>query len=292
MPREAEPSVNEKAFLLQGLRENIRLDGRSFDAFRDLTLAFGDDYGAVDVRLGKTRVLARISAELTKPYVDRPFNGVFTITTELSPIASPAFEMGRSTEQEVLLSRILEKTIRRSNALDTEALCIIASKVCWSIRADVHVLDYDGGLVDASCIAVVAALQHFRRPDVTVEGERVTAYDPEERVPVPLALLHQPICVTFSFFHSGEVVLVDATLLEEQLREAELIISLNRHAEICQMAKMGGASIDALTILRCAEVALVLAKDLTRRISLRLAQDAESRNLNGLITELQAENDR
>ncbi|KAL2047130.1 hypothetical protein N7G274_001149 [Stereocaulon virgatum] len=95
MPREAEPSINEKAFILQALEENIRLDGRALDAFRDIEISFGDDYGLADVQLGKTRVLTRISASITAPYPDRKFDGVFTITTELSPIASPAFEVGR-----------------------------------------------------------------------------------------------------------------------------------------------------------------------------------------------------
>ena len=41
------------------------------------------------------RVLAKISASVTAPYPDRKFDGVFIINTELSPLASPAFEVGR-----------------------------------------------------------------------------------------------------------------------------------------------------------------------------------------------------
>ena len=55
MPREAEPSLNERAFILGALRENIRIDGRALDTFRDLQVTFGDEYGVADVRLGKTR---------------------------------------------------------------------------------------------------------------------------------------------------------------------------------------------------------------------------------------------
>ncbi|KAK5127668.1 3'-5'-exoribonuclease, partial [Cryomyces antarcticus] len=95
MPREVEPSLNESDFLRQALRENIRLDGRAFDAFRPVEIEFGDEYGVVDVRLGKTRVVARISAEVTAPFPDRKFDGIFSISTELSPMASPAFEVGR-----------------------------------------------------------------------------------------------------------------------------------------------------------------------------------------------------
>jgi exosome complex component RRP45 len=54
MPREAEPSLNEKQFFAKALQENIRLDGRSPDKFRHLELDFGG-YGVTDVRLGETR---------------------------------------------------------------------------------------------------------------------------------------------------------------------------------------------------------------------------------------------
>lgn len=95
MPREADPSTNARAFLLSALRENLRLDSRSFDEYRPINLSFGDEYGVADVRLGKTRVMANISCEVAAPYPDRKFDGIFTISTELSPMGSPAFEVGR-----------------------------------------------------------------------------------------------------------------------------------------------------------------------------------------------------
>ncbi|KAI9883951.1 MAG: hypothetical protein M1823_004261 [Watsoniomyces obsoletus] len=292
MPREAEPSLNERAFILQALQEDIRLDGRAFNALRPVELKFGDELGVADLKWGGTRVLARVTAEVTRPYPDRPFTGIFNITTELSSMASPAFEAGRQNEQEVILSRILEKTIRRSNALDTESLCILAGQLCWSIRVDVHVLDYDGGLTDASCMAVIAALRHFRRPFVTVEGDHATVHGITERSPVPLAILHSPFCMTFSFYHGGDVILLDATLQEEQVREAELIISLNGQGELCQMAKHGGMSIEALSLMKCMEMAAEHVEHLGIQLSSKLEEDAKAKDLGGLIAELSAENDR
>jgi exosome complex component RRP45 len=95
MPREADISTNERAFVLAAIREEVRVDGRALDEYRPIDLAFGDEYGVADVRIGKTRVLVRISAEVVVPYADRKFDGIFTIASELSPIASPAFEVGR-----------------------------------------------------------------------------------------------------------------------------------------------------------------------------------------------------
>ena len=58
MPREADPSSIERAFILDALQENARLDGRAFEQFRTLDLVFGDEYGNATVRLGKTTCAA------------------------------------------------------------------------------------------------------------------------------------------------------------------------------------------------------------------------------------------
>lgn len=55
MPKEVEPSLNERNFFAAALKENIRLDGRALDEYRPLDISFGDDYGVSEVRLGKTR---------------------------------------------------------------------------------------------------------------------------------------------------------------------------------------------------------------------------------------------
>ncbi|KAI0166108.1 ribosomal protein S5 domain 2-type protein [Xylariaceae sp. FL1272] len=293
MPREAEPSINERSFVKTALQEGHRIDGRALDQFRKLDLQFGDQYGVADVTLGKTRVLANVSAEVTTPYTDRPFDGIFTITTELSPMASPAFEVNRPTETEVLLSRLLEKTVRRSNALELESLCLIAGQKCWSVRVDLHVLSHDGNLIDASCIAVVAALRHFRKLDVSTEGDNVTVYTPAEREPVPLSWLHSPYCVTFSFYgDNGEIMLADASLLEEQLRLSSCTVSLNKHGEICQVAKLGGSAVDAVLLVQCASAAVTKVKEFSTLVDQKLADDAKRRDKGGLLAELSAENDR
>merc|ERR1712000_624943 len=268
MPRDAEPSLSERTFVTKTLTEGLRVDNRKFDQCRPVLLTFGDEFGVADVSFGKARVLARTSAEVTVPYADRPFDGVFTITSELSPMVAPSIEPNRPTETEVLLSRLLEKTVRRSGALDTESLCLVAGQKCWSVRVDLHVLNHDGNILDAACLAVIASLRHFKRPETTLDGEVLTVYTPAEREPVPLSWL------------------------EEQLRVSSCTFSLNRHGEICQVSKLGGSAVDAPLLIQCAQTALSKSKEYTDLLERKLAEDAKSRDKGGLMAELTAENDR
>ena len=95
MNKEAPLSISERDFIVNALRENVRLDGRHLDQFRSLSVSFGEEYGHVKVQLGKTRLIVRISSEVTKPHDDRPFDGTFTIALELTAMGSPAWDNGR-----------------------------------------------------------------------------------------------------------------------------------------------------------------------------------------------------
>lgn len=306
MPVPKDVSLNERDFILKLLHQDkTRLDSRQFDEFRKVELTFGESLGHVQVSLGKTKLVVRISAEVVKPYEDRPFEGIFLITTDISSMASPLFENNRQSDDEMLVSRLIEKAIRRSNSLDLESLCIIAGKSCWMIRADVHYLDYDGGLVDATSIGVITALLHFKRPDTSIDGDKTIIYSMDERTPVPLSILHVPICITFSFirFISSDqlpvletsdqnVCLIDATAAEEMLSHSEMIITINKNRDVCQISKPGGYPIDAFTLMQCTSKAYPLAVELTDLIYMRLKQDDESRNAGNLAIELRAENAR
>ncbi|BFZ62497.1 3'-5'-exoribonuclease [Saitoella coloradoensis] len=287
MPRDLDPSISERNFVLDALRQGLRVDGRAVDQTRDLEITFGDEYGNVDVRMGKTRVLARISAEIAQPYPNKPFEGFFTINTSLSPMSSPAHSHSSSAEEtEFHISTLIEKSIRRSQALDTESLCIVAGKKCWHVRADVHFLDGDGGLLDAASIAVMAGLLHFRRPDLRIEGSEVYVYPLSERVGVSLVLLHTPICTTISYFPptletDPLLPVLDVTLQEERLRTSELTLTLNTQNELTMIHKAGGAVVPAHEVLRAARVASEKCRGFVELIKRRIVEDEEIRKQDG-----------
>ncbi|CAI4218795.1 unnamed protein product [Parascedosporium putredinis] len=247
--REAEPSLSEKAFVLQAIEEKQRVDGRGLEDYRPLELTFGDDHGVAEVQLGKTRVLVKVSGEVSTPYTDRPFDGIFTIAAELSPSSRPQDDSairraGRRVAVPHRRQEVLGAPGRRARAL------------------------LDGNLVDAACVAVVAALRHFRKPDSSTEGE---------------SLLRR---------RGDKGVVVDATWLEEQVRSGSCTVGMNKHGEICQVSKLGGAPVEAVALLQCGNLALAKVKEFSDLLDAKLAEDAKRRDKGGLIAQLSAENDR
>lgn len=156
MPAQPAPSSNEKAFLIFALRHNIRLDNRPLTAYRPVSLDFpSSDYGTTDVRIGKTAsspaYLPKSSSPTqtgssressrSKPRLDHwhedgmrwagtllesETQGGHALYTYALSEAANLGGVTRPDTQDLILSRLLEKTIRRSNALDTEILCLIA----------------------------------------------------------------------------------------------------------------------------------------------------------------------
>ncbi|EAS35453.3 exosome complex endonuclease 2/ribosomal RNA processing protein [Coccidioides immitis RS] len=292
MARDTELSANERSFILEALHNNVRLDGRALDQFRPLNLTFGDEYGHVKVQLGRTTVIVRISAEVTAPRPERDSDGIFTVSIELNDMALPGFETGRQSDLETQLSRTLDKIVRRSNALDTESLCIAKGLSCWNVRADVHIVDADGGLVDICCLAIMAGLLHFRIPESTVSDGKVTVYSPEEKVPVPLNLTKVPLSITFNLYDEGKITLMDATSSEEAVSEGAVIIALDKTGEIALYTKAEGTPADPLNMVACSTAALAKVRDLNALVQKRLGEDSKKRDQKGLRAESSAANER
>ena len=109
---------------------------------------------------------------------------------------------------------------------------------------------------------------------------------------VPLALLHNPLCVTQHYFSAGQIILVDATLVEQQCSEGEVTVTANAQGEVCLIQKGGGGEIDALALLQCVNAAVRKTRELLKVLDKALEQDAAERDKGGIIRELRAENER
>lgn len=257
MKTDAVISTNEIDFVLKALEVEQRIDGRKPFEFRPLSFKFYKD-GTAEVQLGKTRVVAVVTAELVPPFPDRPSEGTFALNVEFSPMASPSFEAGRPGEDAVELARALERGLKDSGAVDLEALVVLSGRAVWALRTDVHVVDNGGGLAGAASLAALAGLVSFRRPEVTVAPDTgaVTVHPAEVREPLALTLHHLPIAVEYALFGpSGHMVAVDPTLQEEAAAGGSVTVTINQHRELCAVHKAGGVAVPTAQLLRCLRVA-------------------------------------
>ena len=151
-----------------------RTDGRKIDEFRKINIETGvieKAEGSARVKLGNTEVIAGIKLDVGEPFPDKPDEGVLMVGAELSPLASPEFETGPPSETAIELARVVDRGIRESKAIETEKLVIKSKEKVWMVFADIHILNHDGNLIDASGISVMAALLNSKMP--TYDGEKI-----------------------------------------------------------------------------------------------------------------------
>ncbi|CCM00302.1 uncharacterized protein FIBRA_02332 [Fibroporia radiculosa] len=280
MPRPPSPSIPEKEFLYASLKQSLRVDGRNPLEMRSPTLTFGSELGWVECGMGKTRVMAQVDARMVKPPPERPLEGIITIHSELSPMASNEYEVGRPSDEEVTITRMLDKVLRRSDVVDKESLCVLAGQRVWHIRLTIHCLADAGNMLDCACLAGIVALKHFRRPEVEVVGDEVTVHHPLERAPMPLSMHHTPFCLTFAYFPDPSTLpVLDPSHLEQRLSTGLLSVALNAQRELCVVQKAGGIPLTPEEILRIVNIAVEKAKELDKIVETRLREDWAGRTV-------------
>ncbi|EGC33294.1 hypothetical protein DICPUDRAFT_154682 [Dictyostelium purpureum] len=269
-------SKNEKDFILSSIDKYTRIDGRSITDMRSIKIEFGKSFGLVEVQLGKTRVYTSITCDIVEPKPERPNEGFYVFNTDISPMSSVSVDPNRGNPLENELGRIIEKGLKESRAIDTESLCIISGSKVWSIKISIHILDDCGNLLDCASISVIAALLHFRKPDVTVIGNEATIHPIDEREPVPLSIHHTPISITFGFF-PNEIMIVDPDNKEESVMDGKLSFLVNIHKEICGVSKGGGTSTSVHQVLKCSKIAVIKAAEITLQIKESIINDIKTR---------------
>ncbi|KAI8914597.1 ribosomal protein S5 domain 2-type protein [Gorgonomyces haynaldii] len=263
MAIEPPPSTNEQTFVIESIKQGYRTDGRLLNDMRPVKISLGPNPGQAQVLLGSTRVSATVNCEITRPNPSNPTEGSILFRTAVSPMASQ-YADGDWTDTDVVnLSRLLEKALKKARAVDTEGLCIIAGEKVWIIRVEILVLDNQGNMVDCAGLAAMAALMHFKRPDVTVDGNDVILHPANEKELIPLSVHHIPIFTTFEFFDNGERHVVDPNLLEEQVGAGQLTLVMNMHREVCTLKKDGGHAIPVEKLMQCIQIASAKVDELT-----------------------------
>lgn len=213
--------------------------------------------------------MASVSASLEAPYADRHSEGSLTFEVMHTAMAGFGTDFARKNEDAVELSRLVERGLRESRAVDLEALCVQPGRKVWHLQVDVRLLDNCGNATDAVGLAALGALCAFRRPDVTVDPDApggVIIHSPTDREPLPLTLHHLPLPISFAFFEGGELVALDPLSKEEAAASGSFTVTMNPQGELCAAQKAHGVGITPAQILQCMRIAATKAKDLTAQL--------------------------
>ncbi len=245
------------------LREGKRVDGRSFEDYRDLEVKVNvieKAEGSAWVRLGNTQVLVGIKVDLGEPFPDLPDKGVMTTNVELVPLASPTFEPGPPDENAIELARVVDRGIRESQAVELEKLVIVPGKLVRVVFIDVHVLDHDGNLLDASGIGAIAALMSTRIPKIEYDEESGEVKILDEYEPLPVRRV--PIPVTFAKI--GNNIVVDPNLDEERVMDGRLTITTDETGHISAVQKGEGGAFKLEEVMYAVDTAFKKAEEIRK----------------------------
>ena len=215
-------------YIVDLVRQGKRIDSRKLDQFREVSIEVGpikSAQGSALVKVGKTQVMAGIKVEHAEPFADKPDSGMLIVYVELLPLASPTFEPGRPSENAIELSRVVDRGIRESNAIDLDKLVIKSGEDVWAVFIDIYVLDHDGNLIDASALAAMAALLNAKPP----EDEAWTL--PE------FPIQKKPVAVTVAKIN--DELMIDPCLDEEGVKDARITIATIEDGSICAIQKGG-----------------------------------------------------
>jgi len=162
--------------------------------------------------------------------------------------------------------RILERTIVTGGAMDAESLCVQSGLWVWKLSVQITVLDHGGNLVDASVLAAVASLRHFRIPNVDTSSPTspvVVHSDNVESSPLPLH--HTPLASTLALFSSCDSqddtvskqhvsTFIDPTHIEEHVVDGTLTVCSNKYGELCCLDFPGGCEVLPETLKTCVQL--------------------------------------
>ena len=252
----------ERNHIIQMLDKGIRLDGRKPLEYRKPIKVEYDisksAEGSARVQIGDSIVLAGVKMAVDPPYPDSPESGCFMVNAELLPLSNPEFESGPPGIQAIEVSRIVDRGIRESKAIDMDKLCLIKGEKVWSVMIDICPINEAGNLFDVAALASLAAVKNAKFPKL--EENEIINY--KEKTDKSLPLTKLPVSVTVCKI--GNHFIVDPTLEEEKVIDARLTIATDEKNNICAMQKGGDITLTEEEISQMIDIGIEKCNELRK----------------------------
>ncbi|MCF7798946.1 exosome complex protein Rrp42 [Candidatus Woesearchaeota archaeon] len=252
--------TNRKGHMIKALEEDVRYDGRKKDEFREVSIEYDVSNtadGSAKIKCGDTEIIIGISLSLGTPYPDRPDEGSLMVSCELLPIAHPDIESGPPSIDSIEISRVIDRGIRESGAIDVKGLCVEPGEKVWIVSVDVIPINHDGNIIDVGALGAVAAIAKTFIPKIE---DGIVNY--KEKTDKKLNLIHTPIPITVCKI--GEHLLVDPSKEEEQNVDARLTIAVMEDENICSLQKGGDIGFTSEELKVAFDLAVAKSKELRK----------------------------
>ena len=238
-------SEAELAYLIDGIAQNLRNDGRSCEQTRPIKVEFdvipSANSSARVTRDSDSSVLVGIKAELTSE-LRMPDEGLIDLNIEFA-----------SGEPETELDPIFSFVLPR---ISLDQLCIKQGVMAWHLHVDCLVERSNGSILDLVALAMKLALSSLTLPQVSVlpQAER------GERQRVNFEKLSSfdassvPLCLTFGVVRDR--LFIDPNSDEELATCGSLLTAcISENMEIMGIVKTGSGSMDASVVEAVSEAA-------------------------------------
>ncbi|KAK7500215.1 hypothetical protein BaRGS_00008438 [Batillaria attramentaria] len=273
-------SEAEKTYIIHGVQDNFREDGRGCEDYRQMDLETGlmsNTSGSARLRLANTEILVGVKAELEEPKPDTPDRGRLEFFVDCSANATPQFEGRGGEELATEITNLLYRAYSSDTVLDVKSLCLQKGKLCWVLYVDVLLLECGGNLFDAVSIAVKSALFNTKIPSVNVteeEGGQTELDVSDDPYNVKrLDVAASPCVITLSKI--GHYHAVDATQKEEACCLARLIMAVTATGSVAAMVKEGSGSLDPDSISDMMESGRKIGQALNKKLMERLVEEEQ-----------------
>ena len=250
-------STSKKAIIEQSIFTGKRLSGRTLFEQRPLKILYNTSKSGVYISLGKTEVFCKITTNITEPRKNRQSEGKFLLKINLNNLLNKKKNIREKSDE---ITKILEKTIKGSKALDVESLNIKIGKFCWEIILELTLLKNDGNITDAMNYAALAILLKYEYKPFKIEKKEIKITKSLKNK--KFSLNHIPILQTFAILNkNGEFLIFDPDQNEENVCNGNLSIAVNLYGDICCVHKPGDSIISYDLMKKVFEFCTKKAKD-------------------------------
>lgn len=282
-----EISEAEKVYVLHGVQDDVRVDGRGRKEFRPLkfeTELVTPANGSAHLRLANTDILASVKVELelenekNHQNVDSGRNRNrqnIEFFVDCSANATPDFE-GRGGEALATeVSRTLSKAYSDPSVFDYSVLTGPDESFRWILYVDILILEVGGNLFDAVSMAVKAALHSTIVPRIKVtamdggQPELELTDDPLDGVRLDVS--KSPILVTLC--RIGNHCVVDPTPEEEACSTASLVMGVTPKGQVTAVRKMGAGAFNVDSLNRAVQDGRDIGMEIQKTLLAKIQQE-------------------